>query len=216
MRSHRRSGLSDERRRHRDAEEHGRMLVLEAEPEERAEDEPPPRVVALDDADEAIDAPHPEQRLERVHGQHAVDGQVNGRRDDRQAGQRLREHAASEPPRDQHGERDQHRARHRREDTKCDERAAQGQRRARDEGDQGRVVDVAKGQVPAAVEEVHLVAEIAVSVGEQEMKDELEAGQRRQQRTIQDGAGHVTMVRGAAPVGTHVASSTACGGVHGS
>ena len=178
----------DERHRHRDAEKRRRMLVLEPEAEERAEDEPPPRVAGLDDADEHVAAP--------IQNTGSKAFMVNMPWTARNTGAAMTARPASAcanaPPPSRHAismaSATSIAARDRREDTKCDERSAQGQRRARDEPDERRVVDVSEGEVPAAVEEVHLVAEIAVSVGQQEVEDELEAGQRRQQRTMQDGA----------------------------
>lgn len=66
-------------------------------------------------------------------------------------------------------------------------RPAEQQRDLGVQPDQRRVVDVAPAEVPAAVEEVELVAEVAVAGEDREVDGELEGGEKGQEAPVERG-----------------------------
>ena len=160
----------DEGRAQGQAEEHRRVLVHQAEAGEEAEEEPGAPITTIEDPQQDEHRSHPQQRLEGVHGEEAVGAEVDGCHGHGQSSQGLREGAA-QPARDERGQHDQGPARQRREQTQHGERSAQEQRETGDQADHRRMIDVAPVQVAAAVEEVELVAEVSVAMGEQEVDE---------------------------------------------
>jgi hypothetical protein len=144
------------------AEEEGRMLILEPKTGEDAEQDPETRVAAANDADQYQDAAHPEERFEGVHRQDAVDHQVDRGDDDSETGKSLCERAAAKLSGDRHGQRHQGDAGQNRQDPECRQRTAEKERDLGVHGDQRRAVDVPPVEVAGAVQEIELVAEIAV------------------------------------------------------
>src|SRR6266446_2872345 len=106
----RRSGVSRSARKMPLPEERHRMLVLETEPGEHTEPEPESRRTPVDDADHQINASHPENRLERVHGKEIAVDQKHERAKRRRAAERDCPVASAQFACDRAGERDRSRA----------------------------------------------------------------------------------------------------------
>jgi hypothetical protein len=173
--------------RHGAAEEQHRMFVLEAEPREETERDPVPRVAGAHDPDERPDAAHPEERFERIHRHQAVDGEEDGREQGAEAGERLREPAASELTSEDHRDRDLRGTGESGDGPQHGKGSAEQQRGLRVEGDEGSAVDVAPVKMAAEIEEVELVAEVAVAVGRREMQCELRGDGDEQQDHVERG-----------------------------
>ena len=171
------------------AEKGRRVLVQEAEPQEDAGGDPArsagSRSLTSEGQKHRVDGPHPEQRLERVHRQKAVDAEEDGCREDRQGRHPLCVPAAAEPPRQEPRQDDERGTRQRGKDAQGGQRPAEEQRDLRPQADHRGVVDVAPVEVPGAVEEVELVAEVAVAVRERRVDDEL----RRREQADHDPGG---------------------------
>ena len=161
------------------------MLVLEPEPREHAEPQPEPGITRAHDADQEVDAPHPEQGLEAVHRQDAVHAEVDGRRERAEARERLGEASSPELAREEHRERDACRSGERRERTQDRQGTAQKEGDLRVESDQGRAVHVAPVEVAAAVEEVELVPEVTVPVGGHEVDEEFRSHEQRDKSDVE-------------------------------
>ena len=143
-------------------DQHG-VLVFEADSRQDAEPDPEFRVAGLDDADEQVGATHPEQRLERVHGQQAVRGEECRRHQGRERRQALGKTLPAEFTRDQCGESNLGGAGHGGKEPD----GGQGitEQRARQPGDhrnQRRLINVTPSQVPAASEVIEFVNKISV------------------------------------------------------
>src|SRR5437867_5933398 len=108
--------LRCEQKRNEDAatEESHRMFILETEPGKHAEPQPESVRTAVDDAREQINASHPEERLECVHGKEIAVDQKHERAKRRRAAERDRP-APTEFACDRAGEHDRSRACERRE-----------------------------------------------------------------------------------------------------
>ena len=104
--------LRCEQKRNEDAatEESHRMFILETEPGKHAEPQPESVRTAVDDAHEQINASHPEEWLERVHGKEIAVGQKHERAKRRRAAKRDRPVAPAQRARDRAVERDRCRA----------------------------------------------------------------------------------------------------------
>src|SRR5207247_1951839 len=87
-----------------DDEEGDRVLVEEAEAGDEAERQPVPRVLPPHHPDRDPGAGHPEERLERIHREDALEGEVDRRDQDRDGGGELGEAAAPELAGDPAGE----------------------------------------------------------------------------------------------------------------
>ncbi len=152
----------------RGAKEEHAVLVEQRHAGQDAERDPELAAAAVDHAQQQPGAAHPAQGLEGVHRVEAADGQVDGRHAAGQRGQELGEaraahlfrQPAAEPRQRRHGQR-RHQAQH--EQRIAEHRAQQAQEQDR----QGRVVDIAPGQMVAAGDVVELVAEHAEAAGEQ-------------------------------------------------
>ena len=138
------------------------MLVLEPEAGEEAEQYPETWVTAANDADHDQHTSHPEDRLKAVHRQNAVDHQVDRGDEYGESGQRLGKGPTAELARDQHGQSHHSRAGQHRQDPQRRQRAAERQRDLGVDRHQRRAVDITPVEVAGAVEEVELVAEVAV------------------------------------------------------
>ena len=212
-------------------EEHRGVLVHQAESRQGPEDEPQPRVAAPHDPDQGPHAAHPEQGLEGVHGEDAVGAQVDGRREHGQAGHALREAPASQLPGQDHGEGHEQRPGQGGDEAQDVERAAEEQGQPGHEADHRGVIDVAPVQVPAAIQEVELVAEVAVAAGESSVDRELQSGERDEQppietgdrrrrhlgghgRTLRVSAAHGKVGVDAGSAGRRVATRTSCDSTH--
>src|SRR5258708_31586076 len=63
------------------------MFVFNADSEQHAEPKPKHRRTTVNDADDKINASHPEQRLERIHGKQISDCQIEQRAERSRAGE---------------------------------------------------------------------------------------------------------------------------------
>ena len=141
-------------------EQHRRVLVLEADPRDEAEEEPEARLAPHLDLDEDRGEAEPDQRLEGVHRVEGEHDAEDRRRQERRAGERLPERPRAEPPREAGREPDRQPARERRGE--AEGQPAVAQQRARDpqqEDRQRRVVDVSPVETVGARDVVQLVDE---------------------------------------------------------
>ena len=152
----------NDRDRHGGAEKEGRMFVLEPETGEDAEHYPETWIAAANDTDQDQDAAHPKERLERIHRQDAIDRQVDRGDDDPETGESLGKRAAAELSGDQDRQRHHGSSRQHRQHPQRRQRTAEQQRDLGVHRDQRRAVHIPPVQVARAVEEIELVAEVAV------------------------------------------------------
>lgn len=156
-----------------DEKEDDGVLVFEAEASADAKDDPPGAAdtvgvgkrVGLGDTDEGEGAEHPENGVEGVHRQIAVDAEVNAGNGDAKHGQGSCGAAASEGPDESSGEEDFGGSGESGEQTQGSHVpiAEKDVGEAGLEGDHGGLVDIAEGDMAAADEVVQLVAEDAVA-----------------------------------------------------
>ena len=89
-------GREQQRGKNGGAKEERGVFVLQAQPGKGAKQQPPARLVALDGQHHAIQAACPQQRFEGVHGVQAVQGEINNRAQDGQAGERDSSYASAQ------------------------------------------------------------------------------------------------------------------------
>ena len=110
-----------------------------------------------------INASHPEKRLERVHGKEIADCQIEQRAERTRAGERDRPRASAELARDHACERNDRRARQRREQANRKKRIAQEQlAQSKKQDRQRRLIDVTESQMSPAGDVIKFVAKITV------------------------------------------------------
>jgi len=121
--------------------------------------------------------------VEHVHGEEAARQEEGGGEERGAGGKALGQAATAQRARHQPGRQHQGGVGEGRQDVERERRVAQGARNQGGQpGDQGRVIDVAPIRVqPAGDEVVQLVAEVAIGLGEGQMRDQGEEGQRREQ-----------------------------------
>src|SRR6266481_9879402 len=103
------------------------MFVFNADSEQHAEPKPKHRRTTVNDADDKINASHPKQRLERVHGKEIADCQIEQRADRARACKSNGPSASAQFARDYACERDCCGTRQGREETNRKKRIAQEQ-----------------------------------------------------------------------------------------
>jgi hypothetical protein len=157
-----------------DREERHGVLVEEPDSDDDADREPESRIVPPDHADREPGARRPEERLQRVHGEEAVEPEVDRRHEDREGGDDLREPTATQLARYSPGEEHEERARERRRETDRVERVPEQEPRdLRHRGDERRMVDVAPGEMIPAGDEVQLVDPVAVAAAQRDVKHDV-------------------------------------------
>ena len=162
----------------RKTENEHRVLVFEADSGDDAEGEPPFRRCAFHDAHHDPRAEQPEERLERIHREEAVEGEIRGRPKDRAGGEKLAVAPGAQLTREDTGKEYDGRARQHGKQPDRKERIAEGVAlEPRDERDQRRLVDVAPGEMLATGHVVELVAKEAVARDARELRDELDRGE---------------------------------------
>ena len=214
-------------------------LLRRPRPEASAPEEPELRACGLGAKleDEGEESGHPEEGFEGVHGEVAIDGEVDGEDEDAGEGECLGGTTSTEGPAEHSGEKDAGGAGEGGEETDAEERLAEEQEtEAGLEGHDGAVVDVAPGEMAAAGDVVELVAEVAVTEvdlpeGGGHVEGELEGGEEEGEadggtqgrvRGADDGGGHGGMIRGEGSYGSFVsgtlkpASLAGAGGQRGS
>jgi hypothetical protein len=157
------------------SEQGDRVLHLEADADEDADEEPPARIFCVDKTKDAPGAGHPQQWLEGVHGEPVLHEHVDWRGEDGDSGESLGNAGAAHHAGHGAGEPDERGSGERGQEAQSDERGAEDvTREPRDEGHQGRMVDVAPAQVLTTGQVVHLVAKNAVMRRGTELESEFE------------------------------------------
>ena len=140
------------------------MFVFNADSEQHAEPKPKRRRTTVNDADEKINASHPEQRLERVHGKEISNCQIEQRAERSRAGESDGPRASAHLARDHACERNDRRTRQRREEANRKKRIAQEQlAQSKKQNRQRRLIDVPKIEMSRAGDVIKLIAKITVA-----------------------------------------------------
>jgi len=140
------------------------MLVFEAQAEEHAAGEQESWLVPIDGPQKEVGSSHPEQRLERIHGEPGGVAEDHRSKQDGKTGQKYSEAFAAEFAGNKAGDEDLPAL------GECWQESQGVQRiterytaNARKESNERGEVDVAPGEMVAACEEIEFVAEIAVA-----------------------------------------------------
>ncbi len=160
--------------------EHGnRVLLFQADARDHAKPQPISRIVALDRQYCEINAAHPQKGLEAVGGHNAAVIEIKGHGDERQSGEHHREPAAAEFPGDHGRQNDRSRGRQRRHHSNAPHRIAHQQPGDFEEdGNQGRMIHIAPGQMVSAGSVIELIAEEAIPIVEVKMQQEVREGEK--------------------------------------
>ena len=169
---------------HRGAEDEHRLLVLEAQAGEQAEEEPEAGLSGPDDARGHEGAAGPDQRLDGVHREVAVEDVGERGDDDRDGREGAGTPAASQLPGERGGQEDEAGAHQGGEEVQSGEPGAEENRgEARLDGRERRHVDVAEREMLAAGEEVEFVDERAVGRRGGEVEEGLQEGEEPDSRS---------------------------------
>src|SRR6476660_7039658 len=145
------------------------MFVFNADAEQNAKPKPKRRRTAVNDTDDKINASHPEQRLERVHGKEISDCQIEQRAQRSRAGESDGPCASAHLSRDHACERNDRRTGQSWEEANRKKRVAKEQlAQSKKQNRKWRLIDVSKSEMPGAGDVIKLIAKITVSrVGQQ-------------------------------------------------
>ena len=155
------------------------MFVKHADSRNPAEQEPQALRASIQNAQQDCGAKHPQYRLESIHGEKIVEGEINRRQQHGESGEHLREPSAAHLARHPPGEKHLGAGRQRGKEPQRKERVAEQRAgHAGDEGHQRRVVHVSPGEMLATSGVVEFVAEISVAAVAEEMNHAGRRGQR--------------------------------------
>jgi hypothetical protein len=133
----------------------------------------------LDKSNREINAAHPKQGFEGIHGHEAVHGQVDWDQCHGYPGEPLRKSATSQAPCDQHRERNQERTCDRWKHPQYWQTAAQQQSDSREKSNQRSMVHIPPTQVPATIEVIQFVPEVSVTGAQGKVEQQLDSTQQR-------------------------------------
>src|SRR5215471_19682548 len=155
------------------------MLVENAETRDCAEEQPEARATAVEDTQNRGGRGHPEERLERVHGEKAIEGEIDGGDKHAESGEKLSKPAATQFLGDPGGNKHFGTGSQGWQEAKGVKRIAEkSTAQTRKSGSQGRMINIAPGQMLAARRVVEFVAEIPVASGKNQMEANSAQGQR--------------------------------------
>mgnify|MGYP006199430323 CR=1 FL=1 len=142
----------------------------------------------LEQRDQQVGRPGPDQDVERVHRVDVVEGQPQRSGDRRQHGERLGEGPAAQPPGGEPDEQDGGAPRDRRQQAHGEQRIAHEAGRQGEQGDrQRRMIDEAPGQAAGRRQVVQLVAEDAVARIGRQVQRQLGERQPEEHEHLGDG-----------------------------
>lgn len=161
-------------------EQHG-MLVEQANARDDTEEQPKFAAGAIEDFQHDKRGGHPEEGLEHVHGEQAVETEIHGRDHHADAGQKNAVATSAEFARDQAGEDETDASGDGRKKMQGRERVTERDAlKPGDYGDERRLIDVAPREMVAAREVVKFVDKIAVAAANQHVRYEKQKRQPAQ------------------------------------